>query len=47
MSIFLGDPAAAIVATACREEPAHRHPSVAALAADFAGRFGRTDPPMG
>ena len=46
MSIFLGDPAAAIVATACREEPAHRHPSVAALAADFAGKFGRTDPPI-
>ena len=35
MALFLGDLAGGVVAKACAKEPAARHPSMAALAADF------------
>ena len=44
MTIFLGDIVADVAATACADDPAHRHPSMAALAADFATAMRRAVP---
>ena len=41
MTIFLGEAATTVATTACAEDPARRHPTVAALAADFAATAGR------
>lgn len=41
MTIFLGAAASTVARTACAEDPARRHPTVAALAADFAATAGR------
>ena len=41
MTIFLGAAASTVATTACAEDPARRHPTVAALAADFAATAGR------